>query len=304
MAVVCDRLSVWPMICTIVVVMLSLPLSVTIARQPTDLGRSAAIKVDPERVYILAVGSCAYWIEKKREFCGHAAPKLASAIASRMGVPADHTKVLLDKEADYDGLLAGLRWLSCKTEPGDTIMIIVITHGSQLPDQNHDEKDKKDEILDLYSKDQPPSHWWAVNRKIWMIDDEFNLYLRMIPAERMLLLIDACHSGTWIEPPPQYQTKKKVALITSARDNERAWLTKDGKWTIFANYLTEAIENGAGDLLEAFKIAEEKAIKESRIRCKNDWKPPKDPEEKEECIQQTPGMDDPHGLIRAIKFKK
>lgn len=86
-----------------------------------------------------------------------------------------------------------------KMKPGQTLMVLISGHGTQVPDQNGDEIDGKDEMI-------------VVDDFIAIRDDE--LYKEIVLPEmkrpehlrvKLRLVTDTCHSGTMFDLLIQYQ---------------------------------------------------------------------------------------------------
>jgi len=98
-----------------------------------------------------------------------------------------HVKLLLDQDATYAKIKdAFTNWLA-ESAPDATVVIFYSGHGYHQRDRNGDEEDGQDEA------------WVPVNfakeRKL-VIDDEISSWIRALPARRVVLISDSCHSGT------------------------------------------------------------------------------------------------------------
>ena len=90
-----------------------------------------------------------------------------------------------------------------KARPQDIGLFYFSGHGSQVCDQNGDEQnDGKDETLLFHD---------ATKEGGFLVDDRLAVLLDRVPAEHMVIILDACHSGTgtragktgakWVRPP-------------------------------------------------------------------------------------------------------
>ncbi|WP_250865654.1 caspase family protein [Caballeronia sp. INSB1] len=104
-----------------------------------------------------------------------------SDIAKASGFASVET--ILTKSATRDAVLSRLEDAAERSEPGDLFMLTVSSHGGQLPDLNGDEDDGLDETWCLYDGE--------------LVDDETYTALgKFKSGVRILLFVDACHSGT------------------------------------------------------------------------------------------------------------
>lgn len=98
-----------------------------------------------------------------------------------------HVKLLLDQDAMYGKIKeAFTEWLS--QAPPDALVVIYYSgHGYHQRDRDGDEEDGQDEA------------WVPVNfakEGRLVIDDELASWIRALPARRVVLISDSCHSGT------------------------------------------------------------------------------------------------------------
>jgi len=117
---------------------------------------------------------------------------LRRVVEQSFGIPAAGIMVLRDAAASRAGILEAFdRWLISGSRPGDHVLFAYSGHGAQLPDQNGDEEDGKDETLVAWDAARGP------HGPINMIrDDEIEARLQKLPNRRVTVIIDSCHSGT------------------------------------------------------------------------------------------------------------
>ena len=90
---------------------------------------------------------------------------------------------LLTAKATRAAVAAGISDAAKKLVLGDMFLLTYSGHGGQLPDQNGDEIDGKDETWVLYDSE--------------MVDDElYAAWSQFKAGVRILVLSDSCHSGT------------------------------------------------------------------------------------------------------------
>lgn len=106
----------------------------------------------------------------------------------------DEVKVLRDSQATRAAILSGIRdWLIAGSRPGDRVLLYFTGHGSLKPDQNGDEPDGFDEALMAYDTryDEATRQWQGM-----VIDDEIGPLVDQLVGREVVILIDACYSGT------------------------------------------------------------------------------------------------------------
>ena len=102
----------------------------------------------------------------------------------RAGYPPSQVKSLLDRQAAKSGILDGLRWLARRTSPEDTAVFFFSGHGGRLGDG-------PGAVNYLISHDTRVDALGPTAISGVELTDA----LRAVPAGRLVVLLDACHSG-------------------------------------------------------------------------------------------------------------
>lgn len=121
-------------------------------------------------------------------------------MARKMGFSSDNIRTLKGQ----DVTLGNIRYqfdsfLSKDVAPNDTVLIYYSGHGVQVPDKNGDEDDGADEAISLYglkgiydgNSDDANIVWDGV-----LVDDQFAELLDSLVSDNVIVIVDACHSGT------------------------------------------------------------------------------------------------------------
>jgi len=111
-------------------------------------------------------------------------------VVKEMGLRRDQVTLLLDGEATSERILKTLiADLKFRSKPGDRVIFYFAGHGSRITDRDGDETDKLDEVLITADIKKPKS--------IGIIrDDDLRYIFEKFPDRRILVVIDACHSGS------------------------------------------------------------------------------------------------------------
>ena len=127
--------------------------------------------------------------------CVNDVKDLSAALIEFHGFKKGDITTLLDGAATQKGMKAGIKSLLRGAKKGDTLVLHYSGHGSNVPDDNGDESDGRDEILcptDL--------NWDDTMRDDWLRDT-----FDTLPAGvNFTVIMDCCHSGTntrAIQPP-------------------------------------------------------------------------------------------------------
>ncbi len=109
-------------------------------------------------------------------------------LTQRFGFPEANVTVLTDAAATRAAILAAVRKLVAEAGPKDTVYLHFSGHGSQVKDMDGDEADGRDETI------VPEDGRMEGIADI--TDDELGGILAGLTADRCVLVLDSCHSGT------------------------------------------------------------------------------------------------------------
>ena len=115
--------------------------------------------------------------------------KMASDMALYMGIAPENIHVVMDENATLGRVKEQMIWLSQDVGAKDRVFFYFSGHGTQVPDKNGDEEDGLDEAMVLHDID-------GKSYNGLYIDDDFGVALKRIPSHNMVVMVDACHSGT------------------------------------------------------------------------------------------------------------
>ncbi|MBN1970965.1 MAG: caspase family protein [Candidatus Delongbacteria bacterium] len=124
---------------------------------------------------------------------------LMVALLEKQGFKPINIAILQDDKATKNGVLKALDNLITQTKENDIVLFHFSGHGQQISDLNGDELNGYDEAIIPYDAYLLPSvHYQGENH---IIDDELNIYLHKLrektgPNGDVLIILDACHSGT------------------------------------------------------------------------------------------------------------
>ncbi len=122
---------------------------------------------------------------------GNDVTALADVLKKRFGVTDSEVHTLIGRKATQQQILNELRdWLVGNVKPDDQLLFYFSGHGSHVPDLDGDETDDhRDEVL-------CPADYVKATGENGILDDELGRILDHVPADRLTVIIDACHSGT------------------------------------------------------------------------------------------------------------
>jgi hypothetical protein len=113
-----------------------------------------------------------------------------------IGFEASQIKRLSNSEATAENVIDHFdTWLTDGVGPDDRVVLYFSGHGTYIPDTNNDEPDGVDEVLVTHDV-----RYVSVDGKRSLAgvvkDDEVAAMIRGTPSNNVLVIVDACHSGT------------------------------------------------------------------------------------------------------------
>ena len=254
--------------------------------------------VDPEMTYVLAIGCCVPW--KKPQTCSNTVRLFVDAATAQLNIPHKNILTLIDKEATYEGVLRGFKWLSEKSSPDNAVIIYYNGHGAILPEGSG--TGESEDVFVLWSEKFPFAGLYAVLAHIWMNDEKFSDLVDKLPGKAKLVIADTCHAlEEWEDLHPgdakiDYGLKD-AALMAAALAGQPAVSTRNH--ALFTEQLVKAMYSNVDNLKEAFDLAQRETKKESRIFFRNlskkTWGAA--------CFEQGPTLEDPANILPLFILK-
>jgi hypothetical protein len=181
------------------------------------------------------------------------------------GYPPDHVRLLLDGEATRDAILAALADLAERSEKTSSVVIYVSSHGGRV-------KSGQGAGEYLIAVDTVPG---ADLTQTAISGDEFTQALRAIPARKVLVIFDCCHSGGIGQPkdvgeapfvtglPDDYYERLAAgrgrAILSSSRDTEYSYVLPAASNSLFTQHLLAGLRGGIASedgLIRVFDLFE------------------------------------------------
>jgi len=125
----------------------------------------------------------------------------------RQNFSSEKIELIQDEQATITGLRNTLSNFAKSCSNGDVVVIHVSSHGVQIQDVNGDESDGLDEAIVPFGArwENNPNELEKLSGE-YLLDDEWNNYIKTIQSNigitgNLLVLMDACHSGTMSRGP-------------------------------------------------------------------------------------------------------
>ena len=119
--------------------------------------------------------------------CVNDVKNMKRSLRKYFGFRSRDIRVLTDFKATKKAMQQALASLVARARKGDVLYVHYSGHGSNVPDRNGDEADRRDEILcpsDLDWKDPLTDDWLRTT------------FDKLKPGVRLTVVMDCCHSGT------------------------------------------------------------------------------------------------------------
>ncbi len=117
-------------------------------------------------------------------------------VAEIMGFQPGDIKVLYNSQATYANVKQALNgWVRDGVRPEDRVLIYFSGHGTRVPDPSPGQVGGVDDALVLHDVERVSVGGRATLKNV-LIGHEFGSALAAIPSRNVLVLVDACHSGT------------------------------------------------------------------------------------------------------------
>jgi hypothetical protein len=160
----------------------------TLPASAMSAGAYQKIKIadDTTNVYVLAMGANTGLIKRANSDATN-----FSATVNRLFSPFYHVMLQLYPSATVKNFQDGMNWLKDNVRQTDTVIIFYSGHGSTLPDDNGDEQDYADEVFVMV--DANATSYPDVSDVVR--DDQFAKWINMLPTQRVIVILDACHAG-------------------------------------------------------------------------------------------------------------
>lgn len=187
------------------------------------------------------------------------AKDLSSYLINEANFAPDHVKLLVDEQATKERVLAELgdKWLPRLAHPNDLVLIFISTHGS--PSQADLEG-----LNYLVMHNTDPDSLYATGLPL---SDLAAAIKQRVHSNRVVLIIDACHSGAAdtakgltrvgnIDSAALSQGTGQL-IICSSMPNQVSWESKRYQNGVFTHQLIEALRAGKPTLSQAFERLKE-----------------------------------------------
>lgn len=201
--------------------------------------------------YALTIGIGDYQNLSKLAKSPADAQDLADLLVRQCGYPQEHVASLINGQATKTAINAKLEWLARRTQKDDTVVIFFSGHGAQRLGGFEPGEYLCPVETDFYNL-----------RTTGISSEEFSTALRAIPARKVAVFFDACHSGgvgeikdaaLKVKAGLSEQQYERMAegegrvIIASCRPDEVSWELGGMRNGLFTHYLLEGLRGAAAE---------------------------------------------------------
>ena len=157
---------------------------------------------------------------------------------------ADHIRFLVNESATKSNIRDAIQWMANKASVGDTCLFYFSGHGNTPIDYNGDEVDGLDESLSTFDDS--------------IIDDELEEWIDEIKTEKVVAILDACHSGGVLTPflhiceaksdPDGFASdleKADCMVLAACRMDEEGYGVPELKNSVFTYFIVQGLWGAA-----------------------------------------------------------
>ncbi|WP_424973226.1 caspase family protein [Dinoroseobacter sp. S76] len=151
-------------------------------------GAQAALAED--RAIIIGINEYKYLKDADLKGATVDARRFRDYVRRDLGLADRQISMLLDGDATRDNIIDTIvKDLRDRTNPGDRLILFFAGHGASTTDRDGDEEDGKDEFIVAADRGKP-------GELGIILDDELRFLLEYFQDREILVVVDACYSGT------------------------------------------------------------------------------------------------------------
>ncbi|NAS89422.1 hypothetical protein C4E24_06780 [ANME-1 cluster archaeon AG-394-G21] len=121
---------------------------------------------------------------------------------------ASNIRFLINETATKANIRDAIQWMANKASAEDTCLFYFSGHGNSIIDYSDDEADGLDESLTAFDDN--------------IIDDELEAWMGKVKAQKVVAILEACHSGGVLTPFQICEVKELYALNGFTKDPQKA----------------------------------------------------------------------------------
>lgn len=273
----------------------------------------------PKTTHLLAMGGCPPWkviegdaeaTRQMKESCQNDVDAIVAGFKKALALDDANIMTRVDEEATAQGVRKAFRELDTRETSGDRVIIYMNFHGGNV-DANYNGYDIEDEVLAMYTAEEPKDYRQATVNGDWMTMKAVRDLTNEIEAEEIVLIFEVCEVAAGYKNfrynfsrRQQRDWKGREAIIFTSRGDQAATFNEEGTLALFTELFSKGLHNAtSGNLRDIFEQAAIDTHRSRRATCMKD-------ENLEtlfdnrwvylDACTQLPSVFDPYGLLDDI----
>jgi hypothetical protein len=174
------------------------------------------------------------------------------------GYPAEKVRLLIDDNGTLAALSGEFERLAMQADPDSTVFIYFSGHGGRVPDG----PDAGEFLLAADTRLKMTSTTYTIDVSTALSGSQFSAALQAIPARKLIVMLDCCHSGgvgdlaksdgdlsfkagLSEQMLEQLSSGRGRVIISSSRDSELSFIRPSDSNSIFTKHLKQGLLGGA-----------------------------------------------------------
>lgn len=284
------------------------------------LASASAALAAPKNTHLLAMGGCPPWkviegdpeaTRQMKESCQNDVNAIVAGFKQALGLSDTNIMTRVDEEATAQGVRKAFRELDERETREDRVIIYMNFHGGNV-DANYNGYDIEDEVLAMYTAEEPKDYRHATINGDWMTMKAVRDLTNEIEAEEIVLIFEVCEVAAGYKNfrynfarRQQRDWKGREAIIFTSRGDQAATFNEEGTLALFTDLFSKGLQTTkTGNLRDIFEQAAIDTHRSRRATCMKD-------ENLEnlfdnrwvylDACTQLPSVFDPYGLLDDIQ---
>ncbi len=280
---------------------------------------SASAVLAAPKTHLLAMGGCPKWkvidgdpeaTRLMKESCQNDVDAIVAGLKKALNLDDANIMTRVDEEATADGVRKAFRELDRRETREDRVIIYINFHGGNV-DVNYNGYDIEDEVLALYTDEEPKDFLQATAKGDWMPMKTFRDLTNEIEAEEIIIIFEVCEVAAGYKNfrynfsrHHQRDWKGREAIIFTSKGDQAATFNEAGTHALFTDLFTEGLKKvEKGNLRDIFEQAAIDTHRSRRATCMKDENLETLYDNKFvylDACTQLPSVFDPYGLLDDI----
>lgn len=242
-----------------------------------------ALAVGPKKTHLLAMGACPEWkviegdpvaTKNMKDSCQKDVDAIVAGLKSALNIDDENIMTRVDEEATAKGVRDAFIELDRRETKHDRVIVYMNFHGGNV-DVHYNGYDIEDEVLAMYTDEEPASFIEATLKGDWMPMKAVRDLLNEIEAEEIVVIFEVCEVSSGLKNfrynfarRQERDWKGREAIVFTSRGDQAATFNEDGTLALFTEIFSERLSNAeSGNLRDHFEVAAVETTRSRRETC-------------------------------------